>query len=81
MKKALIDVRVNKEMLEKLTEIEGINVNVIDFNDKTPRYLDPKIVSDVNYLFCTFPCANLNDMKSLEFVQVDSAGYSQLFGL
>jgi len=81
MKKILIDVQVDEAMLEKLKSMEGVNVNVIEYNDKKARYLDPGIVSDVNYLFCTFPCENIDDMKSLEFIQVDSAGYSQLFGL
>ena len=81
MKKILIDVNVNKGMLEKLKAIEGLSVNVIDFNDKNPRYLDPETVQAVNYLFCTFPCTNLDDMKSLEYIQIDSAGYSQLCGL
>ena len=79
MKKILIDVELHKPSLEKLKGMPGMEVEVIDFSEEE-RSLPPELIRDINYLFCSFPCVNFEDHKSLEFIQIASAGYSQLFG-
>jgi phosphoglycerate dehydrogenase-like enzyme len=46
-----------------------------------PREVDPARLVDAEVLFCSAPPKNLADMKCLRWVQVASAGYTQLFGL
>lgn len=45
------------------------------------RPLPSELIQDIHILFCNFPPSNFADMHSLEFIQLASAGYSQLFGL
>ena len=80
MKNILIDVEVNKEMFGRLKGMPGVNVKTIEISEDE-RYISPDTVRDVNYLFCSVPCTNFKDMEALEFIQIASAGYSQLFGL
>ncbi|MFN0166607.1 MAG: D-2-hydroxyacid dehydrogenase [Bryobacteraceae bacterium] len=43
--------------------------------------LPEHLLNGANYLFIELPPSNIREMKSLEWVQVCSAGYSQLFDL
>jgi phosphoglycerate dehydrogenase-like enzyme len=80
MKNALIDMDVHGPSLEKLKAIKGLSVEVIPAVEDS-RLVDPKILKDKNYLFCSFPPKNLQDMNAIELIQVASAGYTQLFDL
>ncbi|HHW31585.1 MAG TPA: D-2-hydroxyacid dehydrogenase [Clostridiaceae bacterium] len=80
MKNILIDVKVDKQRLEELKKIPGVNVEVIDFKEER-RYISPDILSGKHILFCTYPPENFNDLDSLELIQINSAGYTQLFNL
>jgi phosphoglycerate dehydrogenase-like enzyme len=53
----------------------------MDVPEEKVRAIDPARLSAVDALFCTFPPSNLGDMTALRWVQISSAGYSQLFGL
>ncbi|OQA02432.1 MAG: putative 2-hydroxyacid dehydrogenase [Planctomycetes bacterium ADurb.Bin401] len=80
MKNILVDVDINADGLKRLESIKGVNVQTIppveDF-----RRIEPDIIKDKHILFCSFPPTNLADMKQLEFIQLASAGYTQLFDL
>ena len=80
MKKILIDMDIHSENLQKLKSIKDVNVQAIEPNEEA-RYIEPSILCDKHVLFCTCPPSNLDDMQSLEFIQIASAGYTQLFGL
>lgn len=46
-----------------------------------PQYSIPKdIAPKVQVLFCELPPQNLDAMTALEYVQITSTGYTQLFG-
>lgn len=80
MKNILIDMEMYAPVFEKLKNIEGVNLSVIEPYEDA-RYVDPAIIRDINFLFCTCPPENIDNMKSLEVIQIASAGYTQLFGI
>ncbi|NLC67630.1 MAG: D-2-hydroxyacid dehydrogenase [Clostridiaceae bacterium] len=80
MKNILIDVVVDQKRLEELRAIPGVNVEVIDYKEER-RVIPPEIIRDKHILFCTFPPENFKDMKTIEFIQINSTGYTQLFSL
>src|SRR5882672_8870708 len=79
-KNIVIDMDVHQEGLRALQSIPGVQVRVVEHRDE-PHRLPKDIIHDCHMLFCSFPPTNIDDMKLLEFVQVSSAGYSQLYGL
>jgi len=80
MKNILIDVAIQKEKLDYLRSLPGVHVEVVDFTDEQKAH--PKeILKDKQILFCLTPPLNFEELDSLEFIQLTSAGYSQLFGL
>ena len=46
-----------------------------------PRPVAPDEICDAEILFCTFPPANLAEMRALRWVQLAGVGYEQLLGL
>jgi len=80
MKNILVDANVHEEKLKYLKSIKGVNVEVIEYKEEA-RYIPAEILKDKNVLFCSYPPKNFEDMKSLEFIQLTSAGYSQLFNM
>lgn len=79
--KLLIDVPVEPAALAKLQTTLGITVDVIPDPAETKRELPAARLADVDALFCTIPPTNLDAAKALRWIQVASAGYTQLFGL
>lgn len=55
-------------------------VTVIDHVEDF-RQVPDELIRDIQIEFCAFPPQNFDDMKRLEFIQICSAGYSQLFNL
>ncbi|OHB55884.1 MAG: hypothetical protein A2Y12_04760 [Planctomycetes bacterium GWF2_42_9] len=80
MLKVLVDMNVHLPSLEKLRAIENVSVHTIEPAEKA-RVIPAAEVQDVDFLFCTCPPSNLDDMKKLKIVQIASAGYTQLLGL
>ncbi|OHB57586.1 MAG: hypothetical protein A2Y07_06930 [Planctomycetes bacterium GWF2_50_10] len=78
MKKVLVDMNVDPQGLDKLKALKDVNVTVIPASEQFRR-IDPAIITDKHILFCSVPPTNVGDMKSLEFIQIASAGYTQLF--
>lgn len=82
MPKILIDIHVHPPALARLRALPGADVRVIpepEENDSRP--LPAELIRDVEILACTFPPANLAEMKQLRWLQITSAGYGQLSGL
>jgi phosphoglycerate dehydrogenase-like enzyme len=76
----LVDMRVHQPALDCLKRIPGLTVNVIDNPEERSRTLPFKLIRDCEVLFCTFPPENLLEMARLKFIQIGSAGYTQLIG-
>ncbi len=80
IKNILIDVRERQEALERLRQIPGLTVDIIEAKEAM-RELPADLISRTHILFCTFPPKNFSDMRCIELLQVTSAGYSQLYNL
>ena len=80
MKKILIDMPVHPEKMAVLKSLPGVSVESVDPKEEV-RDLPRGQIESVHLLFCTFPPRNLEDMRSLELIQIASAGYGQLIHL
>ncbi len=79
--KILIDVPVRAEALAALPA-RGHVVDIVNPpREKAGSDLEPARLREVEALFCAFPPKNLDDMPALRWIQIASAGYTQLFGL
>ncbi len=81
MKNVLVNVELRPEKLAELKSLPGLNVTVVQPLELEPHSLPDQMLKDIHILFCLTPPSNFEAMKSLEFIQICSAGYSQLFGL
>jgi phosphoglycerate dehydrogenase-like enzyme len=81
----LIHMPVHQERLKELQSIDGIQIDLLppqEVSPLTPPAEVPlELLSGAGFLFCTIPPANFAAMTELRWIQVASAGYSQLFGL
>jgi phosphoglycerate dehydrogenase-like enzyme len=78
--KILIDVPVYEYGLQKLKQQPGLYIETIDPAEES-RPVSDSLLRKTEVLFCTFPPSNLDDAESLRFIQIASAGYTQLIGL
>jgi len=78
MRKVLIDMPVEASALERLRSLPDTHVRLIEPAEES-RPIPADIIADVHLLFCTFPPANIADMKCLEVIQISTAGYGQLY--
>lgn len=79
-KNILIDLPVEPAALERLRSLPGVQVEVIDHVEDF-RHIPSEVIRDVHIEFCAFPPQNFAEMRQIEFIQICSAGYSQLFEL
>ena len=79
--KLLIDVPVDEVSLAQLRATLACEIDCLVPPGEKARDEDPARLRDVDVLFCSFPPKNLADMKALRWIQIASAGYTQLFGL
>jgi phosphoglycerate dehydrogenase-like enzyme len=81
----LIDMPVHNQRLQELQSIDGIHVDLLPPQEVSPQTrpadVAPDILSVAGMLFCNVPPANFAAMRRLRWIQIASAGYSQLFGL
>ena len=80
MKNILIDMPVHSEGMARLKSLPGVAIETVEPKEEV-RDFPPNQIESVHFLFCTFPPRNFEDMRSLEFVQIASAGYGQLIHL
>jgi phosphoglycerate dehydrogenase-like enzyme len=76
----LIDMRVHEPALEELKAIPGVSVRLVEPPEERARPLPLELIRECDALFCTFPPENLHEMTALKFIQISSAGYTQLIG-
>ena len=67
--RVLVDLPMSAESARRLQSMPGVCV------------APPELIDTVEILFCTQPPTNFDDMKALQWIQIASAGYAQLFGL
>jgi phosphoglycerate dehydrogenase-like enzyme len=79
--KILIDVPIDETALSEISQSGEHEIVVIEAPAEHSRTIDPARISDTEVLFCTFPPTNFADMKRLRWIQIASAGYTQLLDL
>lgn len=77
--KILIDVPIHTETLTALQRTGRHEFDCIEPPNGAPCEIDPARLTDVDVLLCSAPPTNFAAMKSVKWVQIASAGYSQLF--
>ncbi len=80
MRRILIDMQVDEPRLAQLKSQPGMVVDLVTPEDLAHE-LPPELLVEAEYFFGTLPPANFSLMRKLRWMQVASAGYSQLFGL
>lgn len=80
MMNVLIDMPVYAPMLQKLRDMTGVNVRLIEPPEEKVRLLPEDLIRNCDALFCTFPPENHQAMEGLKFIQISSAGFKQLIG-
>ncbi len=78
--KILIDVPVHPEALATLQSTGRHEIDCVTPPGETARDIDPARLKDVDVLFCSLPPKNFAEMNAVKWVQIASAGYTQLFG-
>jgi phosphoglycerate dehydrogenase-like enzyme len=79
--KILIDVPVDEGALARLRAALPCEIDCLVPPAEKAREVEPARLQDAEILFCSIPPKNLADMKALRWIQIASAGYTQLFGL
>lgn len=76
----LIDMPVYEPAVKVLKSLPGITVEIIQPAEERVRPLPKDLIENCDALLCTFPPENHQEMTSLKFLQISSAGYKQLTG-
>ena len=79
--KIIVDVPALENVLGALRRLDGVEVDCSEPPEERAHALDPARIRDAQVLFCTLPPTNLADMPALQWIQIASTGYTQLFGL
>jgi len=80
--KVLIDADPYPPAMERLQAIPGLDLHLLErSDDHSPTTRSTSALANAEACFCTIPPQNLDDAKSLRFIQINSSGYSQLFNL
>ena len=76
----LVDIPVDEGALAKLRGIPDVHLELVEPQERV-RPLAAELLRSIEILTCMFPPKNFSDMTSLKWVQVNSAGCNQLYGL
>jgi phosphoglycerate dehydrogenase-like enzyme len=79
--KIVIDVTAHPTALAALKQRIDYQVEIINPPEERARELDPEQIRDANIYFCSLPPTNHAVMQELQWMQIASVGYTQLFGL
>lgn len=81
----LIDMPVHESFLKELLGINSVQVDLLPGSEVSPIARPAEVPShletEIDAMFCTYPPVNFERMSKLRWLQISSAGYSQLFGL
>lgn len=81
MKHILIDAPLDPGTLERLRARPEVRIEIADPISDTARVLPPALLRSRQILFCSVPPANFDEMHSIEWIQLCSAGFEQLLPL
>lgn len=81
MHRIFADVPVHAPGLAAVAALPGIVVDACEQPEERSRELPRERIQNADVLFCTYPPSNFDAMKKVRWIQLASAGYSQLFGL
>ena len=79
--KILIDVPVEPAALAAIQLSGRHEIDVLTPPAEAARPLDPTRLAGADVLFCSVPPTNFADLRALQWIQLASTGYTQLFGL
>ena len=74
----LIDVPSHLASLNKLKQIPNLTISYTDPPEESLRKLPAALLRQQHILFCMFPPENHQDLNALQFIQVNSSGFTQL---
>jgi phosphoglycerate dehydrogenase-like enzyme len=77
--KILVDVPPQPDALAALQRAGLDGFDCVTPPAETARDIDPERLKDVEVLFCSIPPKNFAAMNAVKWVQIASAGYTQLF--
>jgi phosphoglycerate dehydrogenase-like enzyme len=77
VKHILIDAAITPASVQRLRELPGVTVHVLEHHPKA-RELPPELLRDQHLLLCKLPPRNFDDLKSLELMQLTTVGYEHL---
>ncbi len=79
--KIVIDQAVHEPALAALKKVAGCQIELIEPPEEKAREIEPARIKDADVYFCTVPPTNHAVMQKLQWMQIASVGYTQLFGL
>lgn len=79
--KIIVDVPPHPATIAALRGQGDLELVTLDPPAVVVRPLEAALIGDAEALFCSFPPANLADMRVLRWIQIASTGYTQLYGL
>lgn len=79
--KILIDLEPHAPGVAALERLPGVQLDLLAPPAVTARAVEAARLADAEVLFCSVPPSNHADLARLKWIQIASAGYSQLFGL
>ena len=81
--KVVVDIPLSQPGVEAMKKMNGIEFDCLAQPDyvSAPRVVESARIRDAEALLCSYPPANLDEMRSLRWIQVTSTGYGQLVGL
>ncbi len=77
----LVDVMAEPRSVERLRAIPDITLDLVGIPEERARIFPAEKLRRTHILFCSLPPVNFSEMHNLQWVQITSAGYSQLFDL
>jgi phosphoglycerate dehydrogenase-like enzyme len=75
----LAAVQIHQPTLDALVRTPGIHIDVTPMFESPEVELSTELLRDKEVLFCSYLPKNFAAMKHVRWVQIDSAGYTQLF--
>ena len=81
MIRVLVDVSLTEASLQQLRSIPGVHIEQPDSIEEESRPLPTEQLQNVQALFCSYPPTNYEDLRALQWVQLASVGFEQLFPL
>ena len=76
----LIDLPVFEPSLNVLKYLTGVHTEMTRFPEERSRVLPKELIENCDAMLCTFPPENHLEMKNLKYLQISSAGFTQVVG-